>query len=146
MSTVEAFPISKRGRPRNPSTDEMAKLKGVTKEQAERDQAQGHTVASSRALLEAKLKKAYVDIENREIATAKLREELAILKRENIPASQVREQALRAGAVLKAELLAFSGTLPPLLSGLVEQEMQPVIEDHVHRVLSNFCHAIQRII
>ena len=126
-------------RPRDKETDEIAARLNVTKGQARRLRAKGVTEENLKPLEQAKLKKVIVE-------TAKLEEQLAILKKEHVSVAQVREQALRAGSVLKAEITSLSGALPPLLSGLTEPEMQPVIEELAHKALSNFCHAVERIV
>lgn len=126
-------------RPRDKETDEIASRLGVTKGQARRLRKKGVSGDNLSVLEQAKLEKILIE-------TAKLEEQLAILKREHVSVGKVREDALRAGSVLKAELTALSGSLPPLLSGLTEPEMQPVIEEIVHKTLSDFVYAVERII
>ena len=125
-------------RPRDKETDEIASELGITKGQARRKRKQGLT---KEKLSEVQAKKnAKLDQEIR-----KLKIQNSILEKEHIHVAKVREDGLRAGSLLKAELTALAGSLPPLLSGLTEPEMQPVIEEVVHKTLSDFCYAIERI-
>ena len=124
---------------RNLETEAIARQLEVTKRTAERLHAKGVNGKEAGIFHQRKLQKLEEEIKRLKIQNS-------ILNKEYIAAAQVREDALRAGSVLKAEMMALSGTLPPLLSGLNEPQMQPVIEEIAHKALTNFCHAIERIV
>jgi hypothetical protein len=141
-AVAESIPLIVRrkvGRPRNSEKDSIAAQLQVTRRTADRIKAKGLDGKDVNILHQRKLQKLEEEIKRLKIQNS-------ILNKEYVAAAQVREDALRAGSVLKAEMMALSGTLPPLLSGLNEPQMQPVIEEIAHKALTNFCHAIERII
>lgn len=122
----------------NPEVEEVAKRLGVTKGYArvlKTRVARGETLSDLSA---KKLLKLDEEIKNLELKNK-------ILEGKYIPVAKVREDGLRAGSILKAELAGFTSSLPPLLSGLTEPEMRSVIEELCFKTLSDFCLAIERI-
>lgn len=82
-------------------------------------------------LLEARVSKTQADAE-----LARFRQREA--EGELISASQVRENELRRVVAVRSGLLALVDTLPPRLDGLTADEMRPVIQDAVFKILEEY--------
>lgn len=126
------------GRPRNAKTDAVSKRLGVTKRQAEKLVRRGVTTENLQDIESARLAKLKAEIEM-------LVEKLAILQRDHVSAAQVREDALRACSIFKAELASLEIQLPPLLEGLEAKKMRAVIGGHVGRILKELCERLATI-
>ena len=123
---------------RNKTTDEIARRFAVTKRQAERLIKQGVSPDNIETIEGAKLKKLRLEGE-------KLEEQLAILRKEHVPAARIKEEAHRIGAVLQAELRANEVILPPMLAGLSEPEIRQIVRDQNGKILKNFCESVESI-
>jgi transposase len=69
---------------------------------------------------EAKLKKVLLDCQHRENAIALQELQIAQLRRDMVPISEVREQGIAIGAALSAELGSMMTDMPGVLAGLDE--------------------------
>jgi hypothetical protein len=60
---------------------------------------------------------------------------LAVTKGEHIPRAEVESEGLALGMSVKAQLLAWTGSLPGRLEGLTAAQMVPIFEGEVVKVL-----------
>jgi len=121
------LPKSKKpGRPRSEELDEIAKKLDVTRRQAARIKDSGADVDDLKA---AKLRKINLECE-------KLQMQMEVLRREYFPTVKIYEHFLSAFTAFKAELMQWESTLPPMLAGLNEIEMQPKVRALVEETLN----------
>jgi len=127
-----------RGRPRNPTTDAIAKKLNLTKRSAERMAKRGIDPSSLADIESARLAKLQKEVEV-------LTEKLAILRRDHVPAAKVREDAIAAFSILRQAITGQEVQLPPLLEGLNAKEMRTVIAGHGQRMLRDLSERIASI-
>lgn len=128
----------KVGRPRNKETDTIVSKIGVSKRTAERMVKRGINLDNIDTYDGARLAKVQVEIRV-------LEEKLSIMQKLHVPATQVREDALAAFAILRAEVGAQEVRLPPLLEGLTAKEMRTVLAGHSERMLKDLSERLEAI-
>lgn len=125
----------KTGRPRNAETDKIAKETGYTKRHAQRLQAEMKaTGTQTETMIEAKLRKTIAEAD-------RIEHLLQVQKGKYILKIDVEEEAMAAGAKIKAHMLAWIGSLPGRLEGLSASAMVPILEAEVHKTLKEMANA-----
>lgn len=128
----------KGGRARKPSLDAIEKTLAVTRRHARRLEKRGVTVESLKTIEAARLHKLKREAEM-------LEEKIAIIRREHVSSAKVREDAISAFSILRAEIGAQEVRLPPLLEGLTAKEMRTVLAGHGERMLKDLSERITAI-
>lgn len=126
------------GRKADPEQTVVKDRLGVKDRQARKLRKQGVTLDNLESIEGARLAKVRVEIRV-------LKEKLAIMQREHVPAAKVREDAVSAFSVLRAEIGAQEVQLPPLLEGLTAKEMRTVLAGHGERMLKDLSERIEAI-
>lgn len=70
---------------------------------------------------------------------------LDVLRRNHVPVSEVREDLLRIGSAIKAQMLRLEVDLPPVLEGLTAAQMQARIREKADLILSLWSDATSEI-
>jgi len=118
------------GRPRNNTTDHLARELAVTKRQAEKLEKELATGADLDDMKAARLRKLKLEGD-------RLQHLLDVERGKFVPAARVREDFANLGRIVKAKLYGWVGAMPGRLEGLTAAQMVPILQDEVDKVLGD---------
>jgi hypothetical protein len=107
----------------------------IIKENSEAAPNQSEPALTTEELKRLRAEKYRVEIE-------KIRQSIDIQNGKYVLVSEMQEQAIKATAILKAQLQTYAASLPGRLEGLSAAQMAPVFEEEFDRLLNSYADAL----